>query len=416
LIDNSDLLGLLIATLGGTAIGLERQWSGHAEGPRARFAGIRTFTMLGAVAGLSGLLANAGQIVFAAILLAGAVAVIAAAYVAGSRHEIDGTTEVAALVVLGAGLMAGLGAIGLAGGVIALLNLLLIEKSRLHAMVRRINDVGLRAGVRFAVLALVVLPILPQGPYGPMGGIRPRELWALVLFFSGISFVGYLARRVVGPGQGYLATGLIGGLISSTNVTFTFSRLSRTRRSSEVELAFGTLAANAVLYPRVLAVTSVLNPALVLPLLPYLLAPALVAFVAAFIGARRMSGAGEPLAIEANPLQLRAALQMSALFQLVLFAVYLAGDVWGRSGVLASAAVLGLTDVDALTMSMARGVAGTGSLPLAAAAIAVGVLANTALKLGVAAFFGSTRFRLIAGGGLALMIVAAALSLAWAFA
>jgi uncharacterized membrane protein (DUF4010 family) len=42
------LVGIVIAALGGAAVGLERQWSGRAEGPDARFAGIRTFTMLGA--------------------------------------------------------------------------------------------------------------------------------------------------------------------------------------------------------------------------------------------------------------------------------------------------------------------------------------------------------------------------------
>src|SRR4051794_5200708 len=99
----ADIIGLLIAALGGAAAGLERQWSGHAEGPRARFAGIRTFTMLGGVGGFSGWLWTAGITIPAGILLAGAVAIIAAAYVAGSRHDIDGTTEVAALVVLTAG-------------------------------------------------------------------------------------------------------------------------------------------------------------------------------------------------------------------------------------------------------------------------------------------------------------------------
>ena len=54
------MVGLLIAALGGAAVGLERQWSGHAEGPDARFAGIRTFTMLGAAGGLSGWLWTAG--------------------------------------------------------------------------------------------------------------------------------------------------------------------------------------------------------------------------------------------------------------------------------------------------------------------------------------------------------------------
>ena len=86
-------------------------------------------------------------------------------------------------------------------------------------------------------------------------------------------------------------------------------------------------------------------------------------------------------------------------------AVYVAREWWGQSGVFTSAAVLGLTDVDALTVSMARGVAATASPAVAATAIAVGVLANTAMKLGLAVFFGAPRFRAIAGGALALMLV-----------
>src|SRR6476661_6889698 len=101
----SETVGILIAALGGAAVGLERQWSGHADGPRARFAGIRTFTMLGAVGGISGWLWTAGITSAATILLAGAVAIVAAAYVAGSRRDIDGTTEVAALIVVAAGML-----------------------------------------------------------------------------------------------------------------------------------------------------------------------------------------------------------------------------------------------------------------------------------------------------------------------
>jgi hypothetical protein len=93
----SDVVRFLIAALGGAAVGLERQWSGHADGPSARFAGIRTFTMLGAVGGLSGWLWTTGITVPGAILFAGAVAIVAAAYLAASRQDVDGTTEVAAL-------------------------------------------------------------------------------------------------------------------------------------------------------------------------------------------------------------------------------------------------------------------------------------------------------------------------------
>ncbi len=407
----SGLYGLLIATLGGMAVGLERQWSGHAEGPAARFAGLRTFTMLGAVGGLSGWLWSAGVTAPGAILFGGAVMITVAAYVAGSRQDVDGTTEVAALVVLAAGVLAGMGSFRLASGIIALLALLLVEKSRLHALVQRIDDVGLRSGARFAVMALVVLPLLPAGPFGPLGGIRPRELWALVLFFSGLSFAGYVARRLAGPGHGYLVTGLLGGLMSSTNVTFTFARASRTSPGIDRALALGAVAANAMLYPRVLVATAILNPAVVPPLVPYLVAPAVVAALVAAIGMRRSAAETAPDLAQQNPLQLGAALQMAALFQGVLMAVHVARDTWGQSGVLTSAAVLGLTDVDALTVSMTRGIAQIASPEIAATAIAVGILANTGMKLGLALLFGTARFRTIAGGALVLMLIGIAAAL-----
>lgn len=408
----SEIVGLLIAALGGAAVGLERQWSGHAEGPGARFAGIRTFTMLGAVAGLSGWLWTSGVTTPAVMLFAGAVTIVAVAYVAGSRHDIDGTTEVAALVVLAAGLLAGTGSIQLASGIIAVTTLLLVEKSRLHALVKRIDDVGLRSGVRFAVMALVILPLLPEGPYGPLGGIRPRTLWALVLFFSGLSFLGYVARRLVGSGRGYLVTGLLGGLISSTNVTFTFARLSRAEPESDRALAFGAVAANAMLYPRVVVVTAILNPAVVPLLVPYLAAPAAVAALVAILGASRSAAHAAPDVAPGNPLQLTGALQMAVLFQVVLMAVYLARETWGESGVLTSAAILGLTDVDALTLSMSRAVAESISPAVAASGIAIGVFTNTAMKLGLAVFFGSRRFRLVAAGALLLMLATLGTALA----
>lgn len=404
--DTSDIVGLLVAALGGTAVGLERQWSGHADGPLARFAGIRTFTMLGAAAGLCGRLWQAGLTAPAAIILASAAAIVVAAYVARSRHDIDGTTEVAALVVLAAGVLAGTGHVQLASAIVALTTLLLVEKSRLHALVQRIDDVGLRSAVRFAVMALVVLPLLPEGPYGPFGGIRPRQLWILVLFFSGLSFAGDLARRLVGPSHGYLVTGLLAGLISSTNATVTLARGARADVTRDRAMAFGAVAANAMLYPRVLLATAVLNYAVAPLLLPFLAPPAIVAASIAVLGARRASAMDAPAMPAHNPLQLADALQMAAVFQIVLMFVNVAGGLWGTSGVFTSAAVLGLTDVDALTLSMTANVADTMSPGTAAAAISAGVLSNTAMKLGLASAFGSPRFRMIAGGALAIMFLA----------
>jgi uncharacterized membrane protein (DUF4010 family) len=407
-----DLLGLIIAALGGAAVGLEREWSGHTRGAERRFAGIRTFTLLGGLGGLAGLLWINGLEWPAVIFLLGPVAIVAAAYFVGSRTDLDSTTEVAALVVIGAGFLAGTGTWQIASGIIAITCLLLVEKSRLHALVARIDDVGLRAGVHFAVMALVVLPLLPSGPFGPWGGIRPRELWALVLFFSGLSFLGYVARRVIDTRRGYLIAGALGGLISSTNVTFTFARMSRADTTAARDLGFGAVAANALLYPRVLIATAVLNFPLAAPLAPYLIVPFLIAAAVALFGLRSSKDAGESATPLRNPLQLGAALQMVIIFQVVLMLVHLARSQWGEVGLLSSAAILGLTDVDALTATMARSVARTSSLEVAALAIAVGVLSNTAMKMAIALILGRSQFRTIAAGTLALMLLGGGVTLA----
>ena len=402
-----EVVRLIVAGLGGAAVGVERQWSGKAEGPAARFAGVRTFTLLGGLAGGAGWISTQGATWLAALLLAGAVAITVAAYIAGSRFDVDGTTEVAALVVLVAGVLAGLGSIRTASGIIAVTILLLVEKSRLHAAVRRIDDLELRAGVRFAVMALVVLPLLPAGPFGPYEAVRPREIWLLVLFFSGLSFVGHVMRRAAGPERGYILSGLAGGLLSSTNVTLTFARTSHTEPAVERALAYGTVAANTVLYGRVLAATAVLDPSLVPELSRYLAAPALVGILAALTGfrSRPVQSHAPGAALAQSPLQLGAALQMAGIFVVVMILVNVARDTWGQAGVLTTAAVLGLTDVDALTLSMTREVAPT-SPAIAALAIAIGVAANTTLKTIIAVTLGAPRFRRIVGSTLLLMIAA----------
>jgi uncharacterized membrane protein (DUF4010 family) len=402
--------GIIVALLGGMAVGLERQWSGHATGPRARFAGIRTFALLGGLAGVAGWLWESDVRALAIVLLAAAATLIIMAYVAGSRTDVDATTEVSALVVLAAGVVAGEGQLALASAIIAVTSFVLIEKSRLHALAARLDDESLRAAARFAVMAVVVLPLLPEGPFGPLESIRPRELWMLVLFCSGLSFAAYLARRVAGGNRGYAIAGTLGGLISSTNVTFTFARASRGPAPLGSSLAVGVVAACTVLFVRVMVVTLALNPELAKGIVGYLVAPFLIgAAVVAWgvYGAPPAQGVVDP---PRNPLQLWSAIQMAAMFQIVLLAVTLVHRVWGEPGVIASGAVLGLTDIDALTISMARAPA-TIPTDIAARAIVVGILANTALKLVVALLLGVAGFRRVTGPALAAIAVAMAGSL-----
>ena len=373
--------------------------------PRARTPGspgIRTFTLLGGYAGIAGWLWAAGAMPLAVVLAAGAAALVVVAYWAAARTDVEGTTEVAALVVLAAGLLSGVGHLAVASGIFAAAVLLLVEKPRLHAFVARIDDASLRAGIRFGVMAIVVLPLLPAGPYGPLGGVRPRELWAVVLFFTGISFVGFLARRAFGPRYGYAMTGLLGGLVSSTSVTFTFAGVSRGERGFGRSLASGVLAANAVLFLRVLIILAVLGPALALAVVPYFIGPFLVAVVASVVCLAWQEDRGPDVRVVTNPLQFSMALKMVLVFQVVLFAVFVANELYGSLGVQVSGAVVGFVDVDPLLLSMAHSTSGV-TTALAAQTVVIGALSNTVLKLLIAAFLGRGRFRGFTVGGLAAL-------------
>ena len=232
------------------------------------------------------------------------------------------------------------------------------------------------------MLALVILPILPAGPIERLGGLEPQKLWGIVLIFAGLSFAGYIALRLAGPERGYSVAGLLGGLVSSTAVTFNFARESRRDPADAVAakaLSLGVLAACSVLPLRVgvvaaalfLPVARALVPALILPL-------AAGVVVIAFAWFRRPQGGGT-LKLPDNPLRLGSAIQMAVLFQIVLWVLSALRERVGTGGLLASAAVLGLTDLDALTFSLTElarragavtgdGAAAVGSISPAAAA------------------------------------------------
>ncbi len=400
--DSRALWSLVVAVICGLAVGVEREWSGHARGPHAHFAGVRTFTLLGLASGLAGWLWRAGVEGPALILLAGMCALVVAAYFSASRHDVEGTTEVAAFVVIASAVLAGTGSTRVAAGITAVTLLLLVEKTRLHAMVSKLDRDELRAASRFAVMATVILPLLPEGPFGPLGGIRPRLLWAMVLLFSGLSFAGFLARRAVGQSRGYAMAGTLGGLISSTGATFTMAELSRKRAGAGLALAAGVMGANVVLFPRVLLSSVILAPPLAAALWPACILPVAIGVVLMIRGLRQ-GAAEDRLPREPNPLQLGAALQMTLIFQLVLYGVSFANAQLGAQGLYGSAALLGLVEMDALTISMARLTSSGTAAELTARAVTIGLIANTVTKLAIAVAIGRGRFRPLAAIGLALM-------------
>ena len=420
--NDSIVVRLVVAAVAGLAVGLEREWSGHATGPSPRFAGLRTFFLLGTVGGIAGWLASSetmGAVAIGVALLVAGAALVVTAYLLTARpggETVEATTEVAALCVLALGTLAGFGYLIVASGAAAVIVLALSEKKRLRAAVARIGEAELRAALQFAVLALVILPLLPNRSYGPLGGIQPRALWTVVLIFTGLNFVGYLARKAVGPARGYGVTGILGGLVSSTAVAFQFARMSRQDRALGTGLAIGVIGASTVLIPRVVLVSAVLNHLVAIALIPFLLPAFVVEATITAIAMWRHARTEKTKSDEVieSPLKLWSAIRMALAFQLSLMAIAFVRDTLGARGIIASAALLGLTDMDSLTLSMNRLGSTQELVVLAARAITVGVLSNSVLKTVLVLALGTGPFRRFAAIGLSALTIATAAGL-WLF-
>ena len=403
-------LRLGIGALSGLAVGIEREWSGRSEAEPPRFAGVRTFLLIGLLSTFSAVLIEKHLIEAGIAILTGSVLLVLIAYAAGAyRGNRESTTEFAALIVITAGTLAGTGRLAIACALTVFVALILAEKSRIHSFVYRIRSEDLIAGLRFAVLALVVLPLLPIGPLGPEPGISPRELWGMVLLFSGLSFAAFIARRSLGATHGYTVAGMIAGLISSTLATLNFSRESRTDPSAGKALALGVIAACTVLPARVAFFILVLDRAIGLAVLPHLACVFIVGLVLLVFLPKKTSTEPEKSIPSRNPLRLGAAIQMVLAFQLALIVFHFVSQRFGQPGILITAGIAGLTDVDTLTFMVGKQAKlDTG---IAAQALIIGIIANTVLKMALTLVIGKGTFRVVASVGLLVLIAALILSL-----
>ena len=408
-----ELTAQLVTALGiGLLIGLERE-----RNPTAK-AGLRTFSLLALTGAVAQLLAsNAGaQWLVAAGLVAVAATMIAAYYHHHeSEHELDpGTTTIAAASIcylLGAMTTAGFAAIATALA-IAVAGLLYF-KVELSSAVKGLERSEIIAILQFAVVAFVVLPLLPDRDYGPYGVWNPRHVWHMVVLVSGVSLGGFIALRLAGAKHGPRLAGALGGTVSSTATTLSFSRLARNSAELVPAAASAIVTANLVLPVRVIGIVGVA-------------APGLAPDVAVPLGAAVLTGVvlqlarrGGPIVSMApprvaNPAGLQTAFSFALLYAVVLLLVAWVADVAGNRWVVAVAAVSGLTDVDAVTLSTSRlhESGGLGSA-LAVAAIVTGVVTNGLFKLGIIGKVGGRQLLAACALPLGGMLVAALAGLAW---
>src|SRR6185312_5960491 len=278
-----EVLAASTAVACGLLIGIERGFDLRDLKPGTRVAGVRTFTLVGLVSGLCGLIANLGQPLVAGALIAGVAAVLAIGYAhrPGLSDKPDATTPMAAVATAALGFMAGFGQPGFAIAGATIVTLVLALKTELHGLLDKLDDDDVKALARYAVIAGAVLPFLPNGHYGPLGAWNPQRLWLVVVLVTGFSFLGYVANRIFGERHGTVATGLIGGAYSSTAVTLALAQRLGREKEGGAEPA-GIAFATAVMYLRMPVLIAIFATRALIPISVIELPAVLVAWGAGY--------------------------------------------------------------------------------------------------------------------------------------
>lgn len=396
--------GLALAI--GLLIGLQREYSQREGEP---FAGARTFaliSLLGCGAALIGK-GMASPWPFAVVFLLVGV-LVAAGYLVGARAGRVGlTTEMAALITFLAGALCLLGYLSLAAALGVVTAVLLSLKLEVRELVSRLSREDVYATLKFAVITAIVLPLLPGRTYGPppLDVLSPRNVWLMVVFISGISFLGYVLIKLVGPRRGIGLTGLLGGLVSSTAVTLSFSERSRKAPSLSRALALAISLSWTVMFVRVLIEAAVVGGRLVTVLWPPIIASGTVGLLYCTFLLLSERPAGQEEVELAAPFELGPAIKFGLLYALILVSSKAAQMYLGDAGVYLASVVSGVADVDAITLSMAR-LSAAGDLPLstAARAVVLAAMANTAVKGGIVLALGAPGLRRAVLPGLLAML------------
>jgi uncharacterized membrane protein (DUF4010 family) len=385
-----DIQALGLALGLGLLVGLQREWADE------RVAGIRTFTLITLCGALTPMIAERTTpwVVVGGLLAITSLVVLGNVLHASREGDVNPgmTTEVAAIVMflVGAGVSLGFATEALVvGGSVAVL---LHWKEPLHRFADRIGKDDLTALVRFVLIALVVLPVLPNRAFGPYDVLNPFEIWLMVVLIVGISLGAYVVYKLLGARVGTVLSGILGGLISSTATTMSVARRGRGDDSAAQSGAIVVVLAATVVFARVLlevfVVASEQATSVVFPLATMM---TLMAAVSVTMIARSRGSLVRPVEREA-PTDLGAAIVFVLLYAAVLFAVAAAKDHFGNRGLYVVAAMSGLTDMDAITLSTAR-LMGDGAIEPDRAwrLILVGATANNAFKFLAVLALGNSR-------------------------
>jgi len=389
------LIRLLVACGIGLLLGLEREYSAlHKK--EQEFAGIRTFVLL-ALTGFTGTALHflLSPWVFAVILISVMTLIGISYWITSQKGDIGATSELAGLLTIVLGALSFLGLIELSLMITVIILVLLSTKVQLMNVIGKIKQEEIYALVQFVVVALLIYPFLPDQNFGPYDAINPKEVGLVVILTSGIGFLGYVLMRVFGTNKGTILTGIIGGLVSSTMVTWIFARKSKEQTTLTALYTSAILAASTVMVLRVFLWVILFNRAL----LPALLLPLGLLFITAVGGTiffYKRDGKNNhkqdsvPLG---KPLDLLQAIVFGILYIGIVLVIYYANDYFGEEGIFVTSGIAGTSDVDAITISISKMSVSTIEAHIAINAILIATTCNTIAKFTIAFWAGSRELK-----------------------
>ncbi|MDE8650851.1 MgtC/SapB family protein [Novosphingobium album (ex Liu et al. 2023)] len=417
--DPTHLTGVAMGLGLGLLIGLQRGWALRESADGSRFAGIRTFALMGLAGGIGGMLYDRYRGP-ATVLIAAASLLVVLGYERASRKggDISGTSGMVALLTLACGFLVGSGERLLGTSVAAVMVLLLAMRSQLHRWVSHLTQAEVLSIARFAVIALVILPLLPDAYFGPYDAWNPHQLWMVVVMVSGFSFAGYFAAKLLGPSRGIIATAAAGSVVSSTAVT---GSLATRMKAGDTDLAITAAAisaASVVMFLRVLTLSAALAP-IALAELARLVAPGIVVSLATTAWYLRMAR-NEPPAVQHEPMKVRNPFDLGPALLLTLLVMGLTVlahwvlDRFGDRELALVLAISGTVDVDSAIITLGGLPRGTIPAATAGLVLAVPVVLNTLFKAAICVTIGG--WKRGRHGALPLVASAAVIGVSYLFA
>lgn len=406
------IIRLLVAIGIGAVIGLERQFRAMKENSQG-FAGIRTFiflVLLGFIAALFYYLFSPW--VYVALFIGVSILTASTYWFSASKGDRGNTTEFSSLLAFVLGSMTFIGLIEISLMITVLIVLVLSSKFRIKTIVGMITAEELYDFIRFVVIALLIFPFLPDETYGPYNVLNPREIGWVIILTSGLGFIGYILTKFLGATKGILLGGIVGGLVSSTAVTWIYAKKSKENESLSDNCATAILAASSIMFIRVLIWTFIFNKTLFNSLIPsigliFLSAIGITLYIFFKGKNKSMESTDMPLT---KPLDLKGAMVFGLIYIVILLVVSYANENLGESGTLVSSAIAGFSDIDAITISISKLTGETLELGIGSIAIIIAVISNTLVKMGIGIYAGSRELRKNLLIGYVTMFIAALIS------